>query len=219
MSQILPHGRKRSATLITAAGLQMVVVQTKQNAALRWLPLRDPAQLARHVEITDVVPCTPGLIEKWADELASLIHERCGNNRIIIDRLDGDARAALESRGIEVGFDQDVIEQARRIKTVDEQKAQAHSALVCETALSMMHEQTRPGASENELWATLVHVNAALGGDYIETRLVVSGTKTNPWLSEAGTKNGVKLEEMVRITATGTERVATFPFEDELLAA
>ena len=144
MSQILPHGRKRSATLITAAGLQMVVVQTKQNAALRWLPLCDPAQLARHVEITDVVPCTPGLIEKWADELASLIHERCGNNRIIIDRLDGDARAALESRGIEVGFGQDVIEQARRIKTVDEQKAQAHSALVCETELSMMHEQTRP---------------------------------------------------------------------------
>lgn len=80
--------------------------------------------------------------------------------------------------------------------------------------------RTNPAcASENELWATLVHVNAALEGDYIETRLVVSGTKTNPWLSEAGTKNGVKLEEMVRITATCTERVATFPFEDEVLAA
>jgi Xaa-Pro aminopeptidase len=295
-------------------------------------------------------PRRASLIKKWADELASVIHERCGSNRIIIDRLDGDARSALEERGIDVGFGQDVIEQARRIKTVDEQKAQAHSALVCETALNMMHEQTRPGVSENELWATLVHVNAALGGDYVETRLVVSGTKTNPWLSEAGERqiqagellgidtdmvgpygyntdisrtwlchpgvpsqeqktlyklsfeqihhnmgllragvsfrefserswkvperyserdfgvllhgigmcneypvvpaphlfdsagydghfeenmtvslesyiaeagaeNGVKLEEMVRITATGTERVATFPFEDELLAA
>jgi len=59
------------------------------------------------------------LIETWADELASLIRERCGNNRIIIDRLDADGRSALERRGIDVDFGQDVIEQARRIKTVD----------------------------------------------------------------------------------------------------
>ncbi len=131
-------------------------------------------------------PRRADLIEEWADELASVIHERCGNNRIVIDRLDADGRFALERRRIDVGFGQDVIEQARRIKTVDEQRAQAHSAVVCETALNMMREQTKPGVSENELWATLVHVNAALGGDYIETRLVVSGTKTNPWLSEAG---------------------------------
>ena len=39
------------------------------------------------------------------------------------------------------------------------------------------------------------------------------------YIGELGQKNGVKLEEMVRITPTGTELIAKFPFEDELLAA
>lgn len=125
------------------------------------------------------------LIELWADELASVIHERCANNRIVIDRLDADGRFALERRQVNVSFGQDVIEYARCIKTTEELNAQAHSAVVCETALQMMREQTKPGVSENELWATLVSVNATLGGDYIETRLVVSGTNTNPWYTEA----------------------------------
>ena len=126
------------------------------------------------------------LIESWADELADVVRERCPVSRIVADRLDPDARHALERRRVEVAFGQDVIEHARCIKTREERKAQARSALVCETALRKMREQTSPGVSENELWATLVNVNALFGGDYVETRLVVSGTNTNPWYTEAG---------------------------------
>lgn len=125
------------------------------------------------------------LIESWADELADVIRQRCGNSRIAIDRLDADGRNALENRQITVEFGQDVIEYARCIKTSEELKAQKHSALVCDTALAAMRDQTTPGVSENELWSTLVSINASLGGDYIETRLVVSGTNTNPWYTEA----------------------------------
>ena len=125
------------------------------------------------------------LIESWAEELADVIKERCSNMTIVFDRLDADGRCALEARKIKVGFGQDVVEYARCIKTSEELKAQKHSALVCETALDAMRKQTAPGVTENALWSTLVSVNSNLGGDYIETRLVVSGTNTNPWYTEA----------------------------------
>ena len=38
------------------------------------------------------------------------------------------------------------------------------------------------------------------------------------YIGEKGAKEGVKLEEMVRITETGSELVAKFPFEKELLS-
>ena len=126
------------------------------------------------------------LIESWADELADVVRERCPSRRIAVDRLDADGKRALERRRLDVSFGQDAIEHARCIKTAEELKAQRRSAFVCETALRTMGEQTEPGVSENELWSTLVAVNAVFGGDYVETRLVASGTNTNPWYTEAG---------------------------------
>ena len=121
----------------------------------------------------------------WAGELASEISERCGNNRLAVDRLDGDPRRALEACGIEVSFGQDIVEYARRIKTADELAAQRRSAAICASALTQMREATRPGVTENELWSILMGVNVALGGDYTESRLVVSGPRTNPWYTES----------------------------------
>ena len=126
------------------------------------------------------------LVDSWADELAAVVLERCGSDRIVFDRLDPDGRSALERRNLRVSFGQDVIEHARCIKTPEELKAQRRAAFVCQLALRTMRERTAPGVSENALWSTLVAVNALFGGDYVETRLVVSGTNTNPWYTEAG---------------------------------
>lgn len=128
------------------------------------------------------------IMAAWAAELADTIRECCPNNRIAVDRLDGDARAALETHQIVTSFGQDMVEYARCIKTPDEQKAQRRSALVCRTALSLMRQATRPGITENELWSILVGVNVALDGDYTESRMVVSGARTNPWYTEASDK-------------------------------
>ena len=124
----------------------------------------------------------------WAAELTSEITQRCGNRRLAVDRLDGDPRRALEAHGIEVTFGQDLIEYARRIKTADELVAQRHTATICASALAQMRDATRPGITENELWSILMGVNVALGGDYTETRLVVSGPRTNPWYTEASNR-------------------------------
>jgi len=51
-----------------------------------------------------------------------------------------------------------------------------------------MHEQARSGMRENELWALLVHANAEHGGEWMDTRLLTSGGRTNPWYQECGEK-------------------------------
>jgi len=110
----------------------------------------------------------------WFYHSAGSNRQQLIESRIAIDRLDGDARDALEQRQVLVSFGQDVIEHARCIKTGEEQKAQARSAFVCETGLARLKEITRPGITENELWATFGAINGSLGGDYVETRLLVS---------------------------------------------
>ena len=129
------------------------------------------------------------LIESWADELASVIREHCGTNRIAFDdKLEPAGKDALEARNISTVFGQDIIERARCIKTSQELIAQQHSALVCMTALQSMRDKTVPGVTENDLWAVLASINSHLGGDYIETKLVVAGENTNPWYTEASNK-------------------------------
>ena len=76
----------------------------------------------------------------------------------------------------------------------------------------MMREQTKPGVSENELWATLVSVNAMLGGDYIETRLVVSGTNTNPWYTEASERQ-IQAGELLGID---TDMIGPFGYNTDI---
>lgn len=49
-----------------------------------------------------------------------------------------------------------------------------------------MRAVMRRGATEVELWAQLQHGNHIRGGEWIETRILSSGPRTNPWFQEAG---------------------------------
>jgi len=159
-----------------------------------------------------VGPNRQDLIESWADDLVDAIKHQCPNNRIVYDRLDSDGRNALEQRQIDVSFGQDIIEYARSVKTPEELKAQLHSAFVCETALKEMKKQTVPGISENDLWSILVYVNSILGGDYIETKLVVSGSNTNPWMNEASERK-IQAGELLGID---TDMIGPFGYNTDI---
>ena len=80
------------------------------------------------------------------------------------------------------------MEQARCIKGPDEIAAIRTSIAACEEGMRRMREALKPGISENELWAVLHHTNIVLGGEWIETRLLASGPRTNPWFHECGAR-------------------------------
>jgi Xaa-Pro aminopeptidase len=58
----------------------------------------------------------------------------------------------------------------------------------CEAAMAVMQAHLRPGVTEQELWAHLHAENTRRGGEWIETRLLSSGPRTNPWFQECSSR-------------------------------
>jgi len=121
----------------------------------------------------------------WAAEIADLVHAHGGGNkRLLIDKCEPMGMAELQKLGIETEQSQEFTELARKIKHPEELKAMRRSVHACETGMWAMWNALEPGMTENELWAELHKANIARGGEWIETRLLASGPRTNPWFSE-----------------------------------
>jgi Xaa-Pro aminopeptidase len=111
-----------------------------------------------------------------------------GNRRLALDKADRAGVAALEDAGLSLHDGQEVMELARAIKSEDEIKAMRCAVATCEAAMAAMQAALRPGVSEQELWAHLHAENVRRGGEWIETRLLSSGPRTNPWFQECGSR-------------------------------
>jgi Xaa-Pro aminopeptidase len=94
--------------------------------------------------------------------------------------------AALVGLGVEVLEGQVLTEHGRSIKNENELNAMRCAIATCELAIEEMRGVMRAGISENELWATLHAGNIKRGGEWIETRILSSGPRTNPWFQECG---------------------------------
>ncbi len=124
-------------------------------------------------------------VKAWAAEMADLVAQYGGGNRrLAIDKCDPPGLFALEDLGITWADGQEVMEEARLIKSDLEIQAMTHAIAVAEIGMAAMREALRPGISENELWAILHRENIARGGEWIETRLLAAGRRTNPWFQE-----------------------------------
>lgn len=123
--------------------------------------------------------------EKWAAELADLVQRYGGGNkRLAIDRCNPAGTWALERLGIEICDGEEVMELARAIKCDEEINAMRCAIAVCEEAMQVMRRRLEPGITEQQLWAYLHSESIARGGEWIETRLLTSGPRTNPWYQE-----------------------------------
>ncbi|HZE04494.1 MAG TPA: Xaa-Pro peptidase family protein, partial [Solirubrobacteraceae bacterium] len=78
------------------------------------------------------------------------------------------------------------LERARAVKSGEELKCIRASLAATEVAVARLRAAVKPGVSENELWSIMHQAVIALGGDYVETRLLSSGPRTNPWFQECG---------------------------------
>ncbi len=122
----------------------------------------------------------------WAAEIADLIRAHGGGNtRLAMDHCDPYGVSALAEHGISVHDGQEVLERARAIKSDDELALMNVAIGVCEVGMARMRAALEPGMSENEIWSILHQTNIAMGGEWIETRLLASGGRTNPWFQES----------------------------------
>ncbi len=129
----------------------------------------------------------PARAAQFAEEVAGVLQERgIRDARIGVDRLDTYGFLALQRAGIRLEPAQLAMEHARAVKGAAEIELIRRSVLVCDAAITHLYSGLRPGMTENEAWAQLTGHAFALGGEYVEARLLSSGPRTNPWFSEAG---------------------------------
>ena len=128
----------------------------------------------------------------FAGEVAELMRAHAGDNRrLAVDKIMVAGLRALEAVGFEVMEGEEVTEKTRAIKGPDEIKAMRCANHACETTVRLMEDFARANVplgntSEDDIWAVLHAENIRRGGEWIETRLLASGPRTNPWFQECG---------------------------------
>jgi len=124
-------------------------------------------------------------VEKWADEIADILRQRGGGNmRLAVDKMEPAGVDALRKRGITIVEGQELTEHARKIKCPEELELMRWTIRVCEAGMARMYEHSLPGKTEQEIWAELHYENIRSGGEWLETRLLAAGPRTNPWFQE-----------------------------------
>ncbi|MCV6583906.1 MAG: Xaa-Pro peptidase family protein [Marinibacterium sp.] len=128
----------------------------------------------------------------FSNEVRLLLHEHApGNTRLAVDKIMLHGLRALEAQGLQIMEGEELTEKARAIKGPDEIRAMRCAHHACETAVAEMEHFARTTVpqgqtSEDDIWAVLHAQNIRRGGEWIETRLLASGPRTNPWFQECG---------------------------------
>ncbi len=130
---------------------------------------------------------TPEVAAEFAKAVEGIMARECGRGRrLAVDKMMPVGHAALAARGIGLSDGEEVMEKTRAVKGPDEIDALRCAQHACEQALAEMRRAMRPGMTENDVWAVLHAENIRRGGEWIETRLLASGPRTNPWFQECG---------------------------------
>ena len=145
----------------------------------------------------------------WAAETAAVIRRHCGSDATVgIERINAGASRALAAEGFTIVDAQQPVERARSVKSDEELKCVRSSLRATERAVAQLRGAIVPGLTEQQLWSILHQAVIAQGGDYVETRLLNSGERTNPWFQEAGPR----VIEPNELVALDTDVVGCFGY-------
>jgi Xaa-Pro aminopeptidase len=131
----------------------------------------------------------PDKAREWARSVRAVLGElRVDAGRLGVDRLDTVGFLALQAEGIGVVDSGAVTVDAREVKTPEEVDLFKINGGIGDAILTEFEAAIRPGIREYELLAVLGDALLRHHGEFLFTRLVASGTNTNPWMSEAHDK-------------------------------
>ncbi|PSJ21638.1 aminopeptidase P family protein [Halomonas sp. ND22Bw] len=128
-------------------------------------------------------------VESFLGELSDILERSASKGkRIGIEGAPTEVISALIEQGYELSDASRPIEIAKSIKSIDELTLIAKSVELTEQAMATMEEAIVPGITENALWSIFQQKVIETGGEYLETRLLSSGDRTNPWFQETSSK-------------------------------
>jgi Xaa-Pro aminopeptidase len=155
-----------------------------------------PARTASYVAAGEDIAARERL---WAAETAALLRELdAGGGPVGLERLNAGAAMALGAEGVSLVDAQAALERARAVKSAEELKCVRASLEAVERAVGRLRAAIRPGLTEQQLWSVLHASVIADGADYVETRLLNSGPRTNPWFQETGARR-IRPNELIAL--------------------
>jgi len=149
-----------------------LVREVRSGASMFYFATGDTGQAAAH---------------DFAGQVAEVMAAHApGESRLAVDKILARGLRALEAAGFEIMDGEEVTERSRAVKGPDEIRAMRCAVNACEMAMAGMEATCEPGLTEDDVWAVLHAENIRRGGEWIETRLLTSGPRTNPWFQECG---------------------------------
>ena len=163
-----------------------------------WLETIDESRTSKMV-FAAVNGRDGSVMKPFAAEIVDLLVRDSGKGRRVgMDRCFLMPAEALRAEGVVVVDIYNLLLDVRRLKTPGEIASLSLSMSAAEAGVWRVERGIQPGVTENELFAEMYHGLIAAGGEFIETRLLSSGVKTNPWFNEAGDRR-VRPGELVAL--------------------
>ena len=122
-----------------------------------------------------------GLMEKHAKEIFSLLKEAGVEKMPVgIDIVEPAMMFELQKAGLKIVDGQQIMLEAREIKSADEIALLNRAAAMVDGAYDLINEKLRPGVRENDIVAMVNEVLYRHGSDDVEAVNAISGERCNP---------------------------------------
>lgn len=122
-----------------------------------------------------------GLMKKHAEELASILREHgVADMPIGVDIVEPPMMFELQKAGLNIADGQQVMLEAREIKSQDEIALLNHAAAMVDGAYDLVNRELKPGVRENDIVAMVNDFLYRNGSDDVEAVNAVSGERGNP---------------------------------------
>ena len=122
-----------------------------------------------------------GLMKHHAEEMASILKSAgVGKMPVGIDIVEPPMMFELEKAGIKVKDGQQVMLEAREVKSADEIALLNRAAAMVDGAYDLIDQKLRPGVRENDIVAEVNKFLYTHGSDDVEAVNAISGERCNP---------------------------------------
>ncbi|MGI8421873.1 MAG: M24 family metallopeptidase [Gaiellaceae bacterium] len=129
------------------------------------------------------------IARRWVREVKSALQELgLADEPLGLDKLDMPGFLAMADEGVRLVDAGPAVVDAREVKTAEEVDLFKINGAIGDAILAAVEANVRPGIREYELLAIATDTLLRFHGETLFTRLITSGTNTNPWLQEANDK-------------------------------
>jgi Xaa-Pro aminopeptidase len=122
-----------------------------------------------------------GLMKHHAEEMASILKSAgVGKMPIGVDIIEPPMMFELEKAGLKIKDGQQVMLEAREVKSADEIALLNRAAAMVDGAYHLINEELKPGVRENDMVARVNEFLYRHGSDDVEAINAISGERCNP---------------------------------------